>query len=70
MASLGQSTHGTGRPPPVIAPLQGSFGSVQSTANLINCLLGAGLVALPFCYMSSGVVLATLLMLVSHVACR
>uniref|UniRef100_A0A7S0RDG9 Amino acid transporter transmembrane domain-containing protein n=1 Tax=Chlamydomonas leiostraca TaxID=1034604 RepID=A0A7S0RDG9_9CHLO len=53
-----------------LGPHSGSVGTVQSTANLVNCILGAGLVALPFCYLSCGLVLATVLMVVCGLACR
>ncbi|GAX76712.1 hypothetical protein CEUSTIGMA_g4158.t1 [Chlamydomonas eustigma] len=42
----------------------------QSILNLINCILGAGVLGYPYCFKSCGYVLATCMMLVSLLACR
>ncbi|KAF5832060.1 transmembrane amino acid transporter protein-domain-containing protein [Dunaliella salina] len=42
----------------------------QSVFNLVNCILGAGLLGYPYCFKSSGIVLSTLIMLVCLMACR
>ena len=52
------------------AKLSGSTSSNQSVLNLINCLLGAGVLGFPYCFKSCGLVLASCIMLVSLLACR
>ncbi|GFR46782.1 hypothetical protein Agub_g8413, partial [Astrephomene gubernaculifera] len=44
--------------------------SSQSTLNLVNCILGAGVLGYPFCFRSCGLLLGTMLMLVSIAASR
>jgi sodium-coupled neutral amino acid transporter 10 len=38
--------------------------------NLVNCILGAGVLGYPFCFKSTGFALATVVMLISLLACR
>jgi hypothetical protein len=52
------------------ARLEGKTTSNQSVVNLINCLLGAGVLGFPYCFKSCGLVLASCIMLVSLLACR
>ena len=52
------------------ARLEGKTSSNQSVLNLINCLLGAGVLGFPYCFKSCGLVLASCIMLVSLLACR
>jgi amino acid permease len=49
---------------------EGKATSGQSVVNLINCILGAGVLGYPYCFKSCGVVLATIIMVVSLIACR
>ena len=42
----------------------------QSAINLVNCILGAGVLGYPYCFKACGLVLGTALMLLSLVACR
>ena len=49
---------------------EGRTSSNQSILNLVNCLLGAGVLGYPFCFRSCGSVLASCIMLVSLAACR
>ncbi|GFH19163.1 Aa_trans domain-containing protein, partial [Haematococcus lacustris] len=42
----------------------------QSVLNLVNCIVGAGVLGYPYCFKSSGYMLATVIMLVCLVACR
>jgi len=49
---------------------QGRTSTNQSILNLINCILGAGVLGYPFCFRSCGSVLASCIMLVSLAACR
>lgn len=42
----------------------------QSVLNLVNCILGAGVLGYPYCFKSCGLVLATCIMLVTLIACR
>ncbi|PNH09218.1 putative sodium-coupled neutral amino acid transporter 10 [Tetrabaena socialis] len=42
----------------------------QSVLNLVNCILGAGVLGYPFCFRSCGLLLGSLLMVVSLVATR
>lgn len=60
---------------PAPAPLQqqqhdGRSNISSSTLNLLNCILGAGILGYPYCFKSCGVVLGTLLLLVSVAASR
>eukprot|EP00198_Chlamydomonas_reinhardtii_P010547 XP_001699884.1 amino acid transporter [Chlamydomonas reinhardtii] len=48
----------------------GRTSTSQSTLNLVNCILGAGVLGYPFCFRSCGLVLGTLLMAVSIFASR
>ncbi|GIL69642.1 hypothetical protein Vretifemale_561, partial [Volvox reticuliferus] len=48
----------------------GRTSSSQSTINLVNCILGAGVLGYPFCFRSCGLLLGTLIMLVSILASR
>jgi amino acid permease len=38
--------------------------------NLVNCILGASVLGYPYCFKSSGVLLASLIMVASVAACR
>lgn len=42
----------------------------QSILNLVNCLLGAGVLGYPYCFKSCGLLLASAVMVVTLVACR
>ncbi|KAG2489705.1 hypothetical protein HYH03_011812 [Edaphochlamys debaryana] len=48
----------------------GRTSTSQSTLNLVNCILGAGVLGYPFCFKSCGLLLGTVLMLVSVLASR
>ena len=43
---------------------------MQSMCNLVNCILGAGVVGYPYCFRSCGLLLSTLLLLLVMVAAR
>ncbi len=49
---------------------EGRTSTNQSILNLVNCILGAGVLGYPFCFKSCGYLLATCIMLVSLLVCR
>lgn len=59
---------------PQASPLPGEGPSKvshsQSVLNMVNCIMGVGVLGYPYCFKSSGTVLATLVMLVTMVATR
>lgn len=53
------------------APKDSGKGSVRhSVFNLVNCILGAGILGYPYCFKNSGFALATCVMIVCMGACR
>jgi amino acid permease len=63
-------TQRSGKRPAREGSNDGRTSSGQSTLNLVNCVLGAGVLGYPFCFKSCGLVLGTLLMIVSIGASR
>ncbi|KAG1666993.1 hypothetical protein FOA52_014305 [Chlamydomonas sp. UWO 241] len=54
----------------MVRQMEGRTPFKQSTFNLISAILGASILGYPYCFMTCGTLLATLVMLVSLGACR